>query len=182
MTKFAEADIFELLNKMDSLIEGLNLFLKEGKGESKNFLLSSLKKNFLKEFSLLREGIEKLASIALTKKQREILMYIANSEDSTVFTRLAEKISEKFEMPKSTARWNLKRLKKAGLITAGNKDNKGIPVSLTYIGKIVARKVFTDSIRENKFVPNTVLRFTDTLGFRNMQKAAVEEELQLKIL
>lgn len=167
---------------MDSLIEGINLFLKDRNEENKNFLLSSLKKNFLKEFSLLREGIEKIASIALTKKQREILMYIANLEDVTVFTRLAEEISDKFEMPKSTARWNLKRLKKAGLITAGNKENKGVPVSLTYIGKIVARKVYTDSIRENKFVPTPVLQFVDALGFKNMQREAVEEGLQLKML
>jgi len=167
---------------MDSLIESINLFLKDGNKENKSFLLSSLKKNFLKEFSLLREGVEKLASIALTKKQKEILMYISNLEDTTVFTRLAEEISEKFEMPKSTARWNLKRLKKAGLITAGNKENKGIPVSLTYIGKMVARKVYTDSIRENKFVPNTVLQFVDTLGFKNTQKETVEEGLQLKML
>ncbi|WXG40775.1 MAG: helix-turn-helix domain-containing protein [Candidatus Freyarchaeum deiterrae] len=144
--------------------------------------MSSLKKNFLKEFSLLREGIEKLASIALTKKQKEILMYISNLEDTTVFTRLAEEIAEKFEMPKSTARWNLKRLKKAGLITAGNKENKGVPVLLTYIGKMVARKVYTDSIRENKFVPNTVLQFVDNLGFKNVQKETVEEGLQLKML
>lgn len=167
---------------MDSLIESINLFLKDGNKENKSFLLSSLKKNFLKEFSLLREGIEKLASIALTKKQKEILMYISNLEDTTVFTRLAEEIAEKFEMPKSTARWNLKRLKKAGLITAGNKENKGVPVLLTYIGKMVARKVYTDSIRENKFVPNTVLQFVDNLGFKNVQKETVEEGLQLKML
>lgn len=167
---------------MDSLIESINLFLKDGNKENKSFLLSSLKKHFLKEFSLLREGIEKLASIALTKKQKEVLMYISNLEDKTVFTRLAEEISEKFEMPKSTARWNLKRLKKAGLITAGNKENKGVPVSLTYIGKMVARKVYTDSIKENKFVPNTVLQFVDTLGFKNTQKETVEEGLQLKML
>jgi DNA-binding MarR family transcriptional regulator len=182
LKKFAEADIFELLNRMDSLIEGINLFLKDKKEENKNFLLNSLKKNFLKEFSLLREGIEKLASIALTKKQREILMYISNLEDATVFTRLAEEISEKFEMPKSTARWNLNRLKKAGLIIAGNKENKGIPVSLTYIGKIVARKVYIDNIRENKFVSTNVTQFVDTLEFKNMQKEAIEEELQLKML
>ncbi len=167
---------------MDSLVEGINLFLKDGNEKNKNFLLSSLKKNFLKEFSLLREGIEKIASIALTKKQREILMYIANLEEVTVFTRLAEEISDKFELPKSTARWNLKRLKKAGLITAGNKENKGVPVSLTYIGKIVARKVYTDSIRENRFVPNTVLQFVDSLGFKNIQRETVEEGLQLKML
>lgn len=156
--------------------------MKDENEENKNFLLSSLKKNFLKEFSLLREGIEKIASIALTKKQREILMYIANLEEVTVFTRLAEEISDVFEMPKSTARWNLKRLEKAGLITAGNKENKGVPVSLTYIGKIVARKVYTDSIRKNKFVPNTILQFVDSLGFKNTQREIIEEELQLKML
>ena len=40
--------------------------------------------------------------------------------------------------PKSTVRWNLRGLRDAGLIRAGDRENKGIPVGLTELGRLMA--------------------------------------------
>jgi hypothetical protein len=35
-------------------------------------------------------------------------------------------------------RWNLRGLREAGVIRAGDKDNKGIPVGLSEMGRVLA--------------------------------------------
>ncbi len=71
----------------------------------------------------------------LTDKQRAILRWMAdNYVEETVYTSLIDVLSEELEIPKSTVRWNLRGLREAGIIRAGDKDNKGIPVRLTERG------------------------------------------------
>ena len=49
-----------------------------------------------------------------------------------------ERLSGELGIPKSTVRWNLRGLREAGLIRAGDRENKGIPVVLTEMGQLMA--------------------------------------------
>lgn len=53
-----------------------------------------------------------------------------------LFYQLVNKLSVELHVPKSTVRWNLSKLRDSGLVTAGNKDVKGIPVQLTEKGRV----------------------------------------------
>jgi DNA-binding MarR family transcriptional regulator len=93
-------------------------------------------------------SIEQLFILAttakLTKKQRMILRWLVERyNQKTVYTVLIQELSKELEIPRSTVRWNLRGLRDAELIQAGDKDNKGIPVSLTLIGKIMADYAIT---------------------------------------
>ena len=85
------------------------------------------------------ELITMTSSTKLTQKQRIILRWLLDSyNEQTVYTVLIKKLSEDLAIPSSTIRWNLRGLREADLIRAGDKDNKGIPVSLTPMGRIMA--------------------------------------------
>lgn len=88
-------------------------------------------------------NVEKLfmmaSTLRLTRKQKIILRWLVEHYNKkSVYTVLIQELSEKLNIPRSTVRWNLKGLRDADLIEAGDKDNKGIPVSLTPIGRIMA--------------------------------------------
>ena len=90
-----------------------------------------------RRFSELERSINALASLRLTEKQRRILRWLGeNKEREIVYTRLVDLISREFRMPKSTARWNLRILREAALLEAGDRRNKGLPVRLTEAGRI----------------------------------------------
>lgn len=79
------------------------------------------------------------ASTKLTEKQRTILQWLTTQyEEDEVYTNLIKQLSEELEIPESTVRWNLRGLREAELINAGTKDNKGVPVTLTMMGRIMA--------------------------------------------
>jgi len=79
------------------------------------------------------------ASTRLTEKQRQMLSWLGSRyHDELVYTVLIDRLSWELGMPRSTARWNLRGLREAGLIDAGNRENKGIPVSLTSSGQLLA--------------------------------------------
>jgi DNA-binding transcriptional ArsR family regulator len=103
-----------------------------------NYLEKSIYNQYT-EINKIEELFLFISTIKLTKKKKEILRWLVeNYHQKTVYTTLIQKISEELEIPKSTVRWNLKGLREADLIRAGDKNNKGIPVSLTHIGRIVA--------------------------------------------
>ncbi|MEM3719502.1 MAG: hypothetical protein QXD45_05725 [Candidatus Bathyarchaeia archaeon] len=54
-----------------------------------------------------------------------------------IYYKLIDKLSKEQGTPKSTVRWNIKKLKDAGLITAGDRENRGVPVNLTEKGRIM---------------------------------------------
>jgi DNA-binding MarR family transcriptional regulator len=88
-------------------------------------------------------NVEKLfmmaSTLKLTQKQKKILRWLVEHYNKkSVYTVLIQKLSKELNIPQSTVRWNLKGLRDADLIEAGDKDNKGIPVSLTPIGRIMA--------------------------------------------
>lgn len=94
----------------------------------------------IKEIQMLENVLEITNSIRFTEKQRRFLIWLSEEYDEAeVYTKLIDRISKKLDIPKSTVRWNLRGLREAGLIEAGDKDNKGIPVRFTKKGKIMVQ-------------------------------------------
>jgi Fe2+ or Zn2+ uptake regulation protein len=82
-------------------------------------------------------SLRKILVKALTEHQILILNELKTKGHYFSVTNLIERLSEKHGIPPSTLRWNIKRLMKLGLVTAGNCKNKGIPVRLTDSGLLV---------------------------------------------
>ena len=93
--------------------------------------------SYIRELSMLRSALKLTASTRLTEKQRLLLRWIAEKGCGEVYTVLIERASRELGIPKSTVRWNMRRLRETGLIEAGDKANKGIPVKVTEEGWIL---------------------------------------------
>ena len=92
-----------------------------------------------RQLNQLEQALITAASTKLTEKQRTILHWLTvNHIEDTVYTNLIKHLSGELSIPESTVRWNLRGLREADLINAGTKENKGIPVSLTTMGRIMA--------------------------------------------
>jgi DNA-binding MarR family transcriptional regulator len=93
----------------------------------------------IRSLSHLEEAFTTAASTKLTEKQRTILHWLTHQyNERTVYTTLIQRLSDELGIPESTVRWNLKGLREAHLINAGTKENKGVPVTLTEKGRIMA--------------------------------------------
>ena len=91
-----------------------------------------------KEYYTMERALIEASSDRLTEKQREILRWLGEKyEEEMVYTVLIERLSLELGVPKSTVRWNLRGLREAGLIKAGDRENKGIPVGLTGMGSVL---------------------------------------------
>ena len=104
--------------------------------------LETLRESLLqhyKEYYTMEQALIEASSDRLTEKQREILRWLGEKYDEEmVYTVLIERLSFELGIPKSTVRWNLRGLREDGVIRAGDKDNKGIPVGLSEIGRVLA--------------------------------------------
>jgi DNA-binding transcriptional ArsR family regulator len=103
-------------------------------------LEESLRLHYL-EWDAMNQMLQTASERKLTDKQRTILQFISEANDSQLYTNLIDRLSVEMGVPHSTVRWNLKGLREAGLIHAGDRDNKGIPVRLTAKGRIMTRLV-----------------------------------------
>ena len=102
------------------------------------------------KFSELERSVSALASLSLTEKQQRILRWLKeNNEEEIVYTRMVNAISREFNMPESTARWNLRILREAALLEAGDQANKGIPVKLTEAGRIALEMISVENLLRN---------------------------------
>jgi len=118
---------WRLIKNLDSLEASLKLHL-EG----------------LKDFE---KWVLTISSTKLTKKQILILKWlIEHYKGDLVYTNLIETVSEALDLPRSTVRWNLKGLREAGLILAGDRNTKGITVRVTELGSLVAKIVELESV------------------------------------
>jgi DNA-binding transcriptional ArsR family regulator len=100
-------------------------------------------RQYSRQLNQLERALMKTACAKLTEKQRIILHWLTTHyQEDEVYTNLIKQLSYELEIPESTVRWNLKGLREAELITAGTKDNKGITVTLTYMGRIMANYTF----------------------------------------
>jgi len=83
----------------------------------------------------LIELVDLMAKRRLSMKQLEYLAKVKENS-GLLFYQLVNKLSGELHVPKSTVRWNISKLRDYGMIIAGNRDSKGIPVELTEKGKI----------------------------------------------
>jgi DNA-binding MarR family transcriptional regulator len=139
-----KTEINELILEVNKLKKRVNeKFCKEDESFDKFFnnldsLLDSINE-YLKEMNVLKQALDTATSTRLSEKQKGLLRWLLNNyNDKMVYTVLIKYLSKTLNIPKSTIRWNLKRLREAGLIVAGNYEKKGIPVDLTNIGKMMA--------------------------------------------
>jgi DNA-binding MarR family transcriptional regulator len=95
-------------------------------------------RHHISQLDQLERALMTAASTRLTGKQRTILGWLVTHSERPVYTVLIQQLSDELAIPESTVRWNLKGLREAELIRAGTKDNKGVPVSLTAMGRIMA--------------------------------------------
>ena len=92
-----------------------------------------------KEIYGMEQALMAAATSRLTEKQQALLRWIAEMDcEPSVYTVLIDLYSEEQRIPKSTVRWNLRGLRETGLILAGDKENKGVPVALTEMGQTLA--------------------------------------------
>jgi DNA-binding transcriptional ArsR family regulator len=103
-------------------------------------LEESLKEHY-RELYAMEGALEAASARRLTEKQRMMLRIVAEVQGETLYTTLIERVSEELDIPRSTVRWNLKGLRDTGLITAGDRENKGVPVRLTEKQRIMLRIV-----------------------------------------
>ncbi len=97
-------------------------------------LINHYKESYAKEQALIAA-----ASTSYTEKQRTLIKWLSRRYDEdTIYTVLIERLSKKMDIPKSTVRWNLRGLREAGLILAGDRNNKGVNVELTDMGRLMA--------------------------------------------
>ncbi len=100
-------------------------------------LEESLKEHY-RELYAMECALEAASARRLTEKQRVMLRIVSEAQGETLYTTLIERLSVELDIPKSTVRWNLKGLRDTGLISAGDRDNKGVPVRLTETGRVMA--------------------------------------------
>ena len=100
-------------------------------------LLREVLENASQRILVLEEALEILTKKRLNMKQFELLSKIKQDE-GLLYYQLINKLSQRQGLPESTVRWNLNKLRDAGMVVTGDKNIKGVPVRLTEKGKIVA--------------------------------------------
>jgi DNA-binding transcriptional ArsR family regulator len=90
-----------------------------------------------RELSAMEGALEAASERRLTEKQRAMLHVVSTVQGETIYTSLIDRVSREMGIPRSTVRWSLKGLRDSGLIYAGDRDNKGVPVRLTEAGKVM---------------------------------------------
>jgi len=144
-TKYSTPEFNEVLKNLRNIKREVTEFGQNNSKTNYNKILKrfdQLEQSIIihsRKLSKLEQALIASANTKLTKKQRTILKWLTlQYEGSEVYTNLINKISNELDIPESTVRWNMRGLREAELIEAGTKENKGIPVSLTTMGKIMA--------------------------------------------
>jgi hypothetical protein len=91
-------------------------------------------------FQNLAQAFFDLAEERLSDTQKFVLRRSAEllrCHELTV-TGLADLLSERSDVPYSTAKWNLRTLMDMGLLEGGNSENKGLPAKLTNSAELLA--------------------------------------------
>ena len=91
-------------------------------------------------FNSLVASFFQLAEARMSDTQKTVLKLshrLLKFNDLTV-TALADLVSRRFDVPYSTAKWNLRSLKDMGLLTGGDLNCKGKSVSFTREAQMLA--------------------------------------------
>ncbi len=99
---------------------------------------------FSRDYQNLKLILLSLSKERLNRKQKKILHYLYNTKIIINVTNLVHKLSIELNCSKSALWNNLNSLKKYGLINYSSLHNKGLPVKLTSIGKIISKELEED--------------------------------------
>jgi DNA-binding MarR family transcriptional regulator len=90
----------------------------------------------------LERALTRLALSKLTELQRTILLKLyCEGNGKHTLSSLVRKLAEELEVPESTLKWSIRGLRDLGLVESGSVEVKGVPVSLTYAGLVVAKNI-----------------------------------------
>jgi len=89
----------------------------------------------------LLDIITDLVNIRLTKKQKIILKEIAQIQEKQTMPNVSENLSKNLNIGKTTVRVILQILRDIEFISCGTNKNKGDPLKLTKIGKLVSNNL-----------------------------------------
>lgn len=91
-------------------------------------------------FQNLARAFFDLAEERLSDTQKFVLCKSAEllRRHELTVTGLADLLSERSDVPYSTAKWNLRTLMDMGLLEGGNSENKGLPAKLTDSAELLA--------------------------------------------
>ncbi|MEM3703148.1 MAG: hypothetical protein QXX79_01805 [Candidatus Bathyarchaeia archaeon] len=116
------------------------------------------------------EILDTLAKKNISVKQLEYLPKVEENS-GLLYYQLVNKLSTEQQIPRSTVRWNLNKLRDAGMIIAGNKNFKGLPVRLTEKGEITLLAIKNQKILGKSFCSKSLLN-----GNRHLKRLDVESK------
>jgi hypothetical protein len=90
----------------------------------------------------LADGFTKLARNRLTKKQQKLLLATREANryrPMLSYTALADYLSRKLKMPFSTVKFNLRVLRKTGLLTTLATDKQSNAATLSHCGQLLVQ-------------------------------------------
>jgi len=133
--------------------------------------------------SVLLELLDLMVKKRLGVRQLKYLPKIRENS-GLLFYQLVNKLSVELNVPRSTVRWNLSKLRDSGMITAGNKDAKGIPVKLTEKGELALQVMegkyeFLSKNNCSKALSETKWQFQSHGELMAKQRGSIKDE-QLK--
>ncbi len=102
---------------------------------SGRMILKTIQKRVM-ELDELRDRVRSMAAVRLTAKQKTLLAELNGIAGPVTFTAAVNMLSRKLDMPHSTVKWNLSRLREAGLIEAGTREKQNMSVMVTSTGMI----------------------------------------------
>jgi len=90
----------------------------------------------------LEHALTRLALSKLTKLQKAILLKLYREGNGKhTFSSLVRRLADELGASESTLKWSVRGLRDLGLIESGSMEVKGVPVSLTYAGLVVAKSI-----------------------------------------
>ena len=90
----------------------------------------------------LEQALTRLALSKLTKLQRAILLRLyCEGNGKHTLSSLVRKLADELGAPESTLKWSIRGLRDLGLVESGSVEVRGVPVSLTYAGLVVAKNI-----------------------------------------
>jgi len=94
-------------------------------------------------------ALETLARCDLRTKQLQLLEQLTKFE-GLLYYQTVQKLSSELNLPPSTVRWSLDKLRATNLIVSGHRHRKGVPVRITVMGRIVLRAFQNMKLRREK--------------------------------
>jgi biotin operon repressor len=101
--------------------------------------MNNMNKHGIERSELVR-ALQHMAKERLTTKQRQILLFLSELGGHVPITRLVEMVREVLHCSETAVWNNVRQLQRMEVIQCGDQNKKGMPVTLTKIGKILTQQ------------------------------------------